>query len=110
VLGLVVSYSSEASSDDYRVAGLVSTRLASKHLDYVRISVSIAKAMQTQRICHAWGHSFVRKFARVTWIACGKTWIRRPALAIGGASWTLTPSSTTSTRPQLKKAVLNGLF
>jgi hypothetical protein len=25
-----------------------------------------------------------------SWIACGTTWTRRPALAIGGASWTLT--------------------
>jgi hypothetical protein len=32
------------------------------------------------------------------------------ALAIGGASWTLTLSATSSTRPQLEEAVLNGLF
>jgi hypothetical protein len=51
VLGLVVGYSGEVSSDNYRVADLVATRLASKHLDYVRTSASIAKAMQTQRMC-----------------------------------------------------------
>jgi hypothetical protein len=45
-----------------------------------------------------------------SWIVCGTTWIRRPALAIGGASWTLTLSSTSCTRPQLKEAFLNGLF
>jgi hypothetical protein len=33
VLGLVVRCSVEASSDVYRVADLVATRLASKHLD-----------------------------------------------------------------------------
>jgi hypothetical protein len=49
----------------HRVADLVATRLASKHLDYVRTSKSIAKAMRTQRICRAWGHSFARGFARV---------------------------------------------
>jgi hypothetical protein len=65
VLGLVVGYSGEASSDVHRVADLVGTRLASKHLDYVRTSKSIAKAMQTQRICRAWGHSFARRFTRV---------------------------------------------
>jgi hypothetical protein len=65
VLGLVVGYSGEASSDIHRVADLVATRLASEHLDYVRTSKSISKAMQTQRICRAWGHSFVRGFARV---------------------------------------------
>jgi hypothetical protein len=40
------------------------TRLASKHLEYVRTSKSIAKAMKTQRICRAWGHSFAHGFAR----------------------------------------------
>jgi hypothetical protein len=65
VLGLVVGYSGEASSDVHRVADLVAYRLASKHLDYVRMSKSIAKAMQTQRIFRAWGHSFARGFARV---------------------------------------------
>jgi hypothetical protein len=55
VLGLVVGYSGEASSDIYRVADLVATRLASKHLNYIRTSASIAKAMRTQRICRAWG-------------------------------------------------------
>jgi hypothetical protein len=58
VLGLVVGYSGEASPDVYRVADLV-------YLEYVRTSASIAKAMQTQRICRAWGHSFARGFARV---------------------------------------------
>jgi hypothetical protein len=47
VLGLVVGYSGEATSDVHRVADLVATRLSSKHLDYVRTSMSIAKAMQT---------------------------------------------------------------
>jgi hypothetical protein len=65
VHGLVVGYSGEASSDVYRVADLVATRLASKHLEYVRMSASIAKAMQTKRICRAWGKSFARGFARV---------------------------------------------
>jgi hypothetical protein len=65
VLSLVVGYSGEASSDVYRVADLVATRLASKHLEYVRTSKSIAKAMQTQRTCRAWGQSFARGFARV---------------------------------------------
>jgi hypothetical protein len=66
VLGLVVGYSGEASSDVYRVADLVVTRLASNHLDDVRMSASIAQALQTQRICRAWGHSFARGFAQVT--------------------------------------------
>jgi hypothetical protein len=35
-LGLVVDYSGEASSHIYRVADLVATRLASKHLKYIR--------------------------------------------------------------------------
>jgi hypothetical protein len=65
VLTLVVGYSGEASSDAYRVADLVATRLASKHLDYARTSALIAKAMQTQRICPAWGHFFG------TWILAG---------------------------------------
>jgi hypothetical protein len=65
VLGLVVAYSGEASSDVHRVADLVATRLASKHLAYVKTSKSIAKEKQTQRICRAWGHSFARGFARV---------------------------------------------
>jgi hypothetical protein len=47
VLGLAMGYSGEASSDVYRVADLVATRLASKHLEYARTSASIAKAMQT---------------------------------------------------------------
>jgi hypothetical protein len=65
VLSLVVGYSGEASSDVHCVADLVATRLASKHLEYVRTSKSIAKATQTQRICRAWGYSFARGFARV---------------------------------------------
>jgi hypothetical protein len=60
-----VGDSGETSSDVHRVADLVATRLASKHLEYVRTSRSIAKAMQTRRICRAWGHSFARGFARV---------------------------------------------
>jgi hypothetical protein len=65
VLGLVMSYSGEASSEDCRVADLVATRLASKQLEYVRTSASIAKALRTQRIRRAWEHSFARGFARV---------------------------------------------
>jgi hypothetical protein len=42
VLGLVVGYSGEASSDVHRLADLVATRLSSKHLEYVRTSASIA--------------------------------------------------------------------
>jgi hypothetical protein len=45
-----------------------------------------------------------------SWITCGTTLTRRPAPAIEGASWKLTLSSTSSTRPRLEKAVLNGLF
>jgi hypothetical protein len=45
VLGLVVGYSGEASSDVNVVADLEATRLASKHLEYARTSASIAKAM-----------------------------------------------------------------
>jgi hypothetical protein len=65
VLGLVVGYSGKASSDIYRVADLVATRLTSKHLDFVWTSASIAKAMQTRRVCRALGHSFARGFARI---------------------------------------------
>jgi hypothetical protein len=65
VLGLVVGYSREASSDVHRVADLVATRLASKHLKYVRTPASIAKAMRAQHVCRAWGHVFARGFARV---------------------------------------------
>jgi hypothetical protein len=60
VLSLIVGYSGEASSDVFRFADLVATRLASKHLEYVRTLASIATAVQTQRICRAWGHSFAR--------------------------------------------------
>jgi hypothetical protein len=62
---LVVGYSGEASSEVCRVADLVATRLASKHLNYVKTSALIAKAMQTQRICRAWGNSCARGFARL---------------------------------------------
>jgi hypothetical protein len=62
---LVVGYSGEASWDVRRVADLVATRLASKHLDDARTTASTAKAMQHQRTCRAWGHSFARGFARV---------------------------------------------
>jgi predicted GNAT superfamily acetyltransferase len=65
VLGLVVGYSGEISSDVYRAADLVAIRLASKLLEYARTSASIAKAMRTQRICSAWVHSFARGFAPV---------------------------------------------
>jgi hypothetical protein len=60
-----MGYSGEASSDVYRFADLVATRLASKHLKYARTPTSIVKAMQTQRICRTWGHSFACGFARV---------------------------------------------
>jgi hypothetical protein len=65
VLGLVMGYSDEASSDVHRVADMVATRLAAKHLNYVRTPASIAKAMQTQRTCRAWGHFLARGIARV---------------------------------------------
>jgi hypothetical protein len=65
VLGSVVGYSGEVSSVVHRVTDLVATQLASKHLEYVRTSKSIAKAMRTQRICRAWGHSIARGLARV---------------------------------------------
>jgi hypothetical protein len=65
VLGFVVGSSGEALSDVYRVADLVATRLASKQLEYNTTPASIAKAMQIQHICRAWGHSFVRGFASV---------------------------------------------
>jgi hypothetical protein len=104
----VSGYSGEASLDVHRVADLVATRTASKHLEYVRTSKSIAKAMQIERICRAWGHSFALGFARVTLDRVRDN--LDPALAIGGASWTLMLSSTSSNRPRLEKAVLNGLF
>jgi hypothetical protein len=63
MLNLVVGYSGETSSDVYRVADLAATLLASKHLEYIKTPASIAKAMQTLRICRAWGHSFARGFA-----------------------------------------------
>jgi hypothetical protein len=63
-----------------------------------------------QRICRAWGHSFARGFARVILDRVRDNLDQAPVLAIGGASWTLTLSSTSSTRPQLEEAVLNGLF
>jgi hypothetical protein len=65
VLGLVVDYSGEASSDVYCVADFLATRLALKHLEFIRTSASIAKAMQIRRTCRAWGHSFARGFAPV---------------------------------------------
>jgi hypothetical protein len=65
VFGLVAGYSVEAPSDIYRVADPVATRPASKHLEYARTSVSIAKAIQTQRTCRAWGTLLARGFARV---------------------------------------------
>jgi hypothetical protein len=45
---------------------LVATRLAWKHLQYIRTSASIAKVMQFQRICRAWGHSYARKISRAS--------------------------------------------
>jgi hypothetical protein len=110
VLGLVVGYSGKASSDLYRVADLLATRLASKHLEYIRTSASIAKAMQTQRICHAWGHSFARGFARVILDRVQDNLDLAPNSHNWGASWTLTSSSTSYTCPRLEKAVLNSLF
>jgi hypothetical protein len=107
VLGLVVGYSGEASSDVHRVADLVATRLALKHLEYVRTSESIAKAMQTQRICRAWGHFFARGIARVILDRLRDNLDQAPVSRNWGASWTLMLSSTTSTRPQLEEAVFN---
>jgi hypothetical protein len=65
VLGLVVGYTGEASSDIHQVADLVAARLASTHLEYVRTTLSVAKALHIQRIYRDWGHSFARGFARV---------------------------------------------
>jgi hypothetical protein len=78
--GLVVGYSDEASLNICRVADLVATQLASKHLEHVRTSKLIAKAMQTRRICRLGLHVDSRG---KSWIACESTWTRRPALAIG---------------------------
>jgi hypothetical protein len=72
MLGLVVGYSGEASSADYRVADLVATRLASKHLEYARTPESIAKATQTQRIYRAWVTPLHVESRGSSWIACGK--------------------------------------
>jgi hypothetical protein len=98
---LVVGYSGEAPSDVYCLTDLVATRRASKHLEYVRTSESIAKAMQTQPApgvtpLHVDSQRAILDRVRdnldqaPSWIACGTTWIRRPALAV--ASWTLTDS------------------
>lgn len=65
VLGLVVGFSGEASSDVHDVADFVATRLAMKHLDYYRTAFSIAKSMKAQMIHRSWGHSFVQGFTRV---------------------------------------------
>jgi hypothetical protein len=100
VLGFVVGYSGEASLDVYRVADHVA----------IRTSASIAKAMQTQRICRVWGHPLHVDSRRSSWIACRTTWTRRPALAIGGASWMLMSSLTSATRPRPEKAVFNGFL
>jgi hypothetical protein len=67
--------------------------------------------MRTQRICRAWGHSFARGFARVILDRVRDNLNQAPGSRNnGGASWTLVLSSTSSTRPQLGEAVLNGLF
>jgi hypothetical protein len=63
VPGLIVGYFGGALSDVYRVADLVATRLASKHLGNVRTSAFIVKVMQTKRTCRAWGHPFARGFS-----------------------------------------------
>jgi hypothetical protein len=65
VLGLVVGFAGEASSDVHRLADFVATRLAAKHLDYYRTAFSLAKSMKAQQIHRAWGHSFAQGFARV---------------------------------------------
>lgn len=65
VLGLVVGFMGEASSDVHEVADFVATRLASKHLEFFRTAASVAKAMKAQQIHRAWGHSFVQGYARV---------------------------------------------
>ena len=65
VLGLVVGFSGEASSDVHRVADFVATRLAAKHLEYYRTAFSVAKAMKAHQIHRVWGHSFAQGFARV---------------------------------------------
>jgi hypothetical protein len=65
VLGLVVGFMGEASSDVHEVADFVATRLASKHLEFFRTAASVAKALKAQQIHRAWGHSFVQGYARV---------------------------------------------
>jgi hypothetical protein len=110
VLGLVLSYFGEASSDVQRFVDLVATRLASKHLEYVRTPVSIAKGDANPAHLPRQGFTPLHEDLRgSSWIVCGATWIRRPAFAMGVASWTLKLSSTSSTRLRLEEAVLNGL-
>ena len=65
VLGLVVGFSGEASTDVHRVADFVATRLAMKHLNYYRTAFSVAKAAKAHQIHRAWGHAFAQGFARV---------------------------------------------
>ena len=65
VLGLVVGFTGEASSDVHEVADFVATRLASKHVEFFRTAASVAKAMKAQQIHRVWGHTFIQGFAPV---------------------------------------------
>ena len=65
VLGLVVGFTGEASSEVHLVADLVATQLASKHLELFRTAHSTAKSLYTQRIRRSWGHAFALGFAQL---------------------------------------------
>jgi hypothetical protein len=110
VLGLVVGYSGEASRDVYRVADLVATRLSSKQPEYIRTSTSIAKAMQTQRICRAWGPSFARGFARLILDRVRDNLDQAPGSRNWGSELDADAEFNFFTRPRREKAVLKGLF
>jgi hypothetical protein len=66
--------------------------------------------MRTQCICRAWGHFFARGFARFILDRLRDNLDPARGSYNWGASWALTLSSTSSTRPRLEKAVLNGLY
>jgi hypothetical protein len=107
VLGLVVGYSGEACR-------MFIVSRTSKPPDWPRsTSTTSGRRRQSQRRCKpsafvAPGVTPLHVDSRgSSWIACGTTWTRRPALVIRRASWTLTLSSTFSTHPRQEKAVLN---
>jgi hypothetical protein len=88
----------------------MSPGLASKHLEYVRTSKSIAKAMQTQRICRAWGNSFARGFARVILDRVRDNLDQAPGSRNWGSELDADAEFNFYYLPQLEEAVLNGLF